>query len=49
MGSTMTKAVFDVNEEVCSYIVGLTGAEYRRLANEVMEKALMLQHPGIRR
>jgi len=41
IGSTMTKVVImDEDEEVCSRIVGTTGAEHRRLANKVMEEAL---------
>jgi len=41
IGSTMTKVVImDEDEEVCSRIVGPTGAEHRRLANKVMEEAL---------
>jgi len=41
IGSTMTKVVIvDEDGEVCSRIVGPTGAEHRRLANRVMEEAL---------
>jgi predicted CoA-substrate-specific enzyme activase len=41
IGSTMTKVVImDEDEEICSRIVGPTGAEHRRLANKVMEEAL---------
>ena len=41
IGSTMTKVVIvDEGVEVCSRIVGPTGAEHRRLANKVMEEAL---------
>ena len=41
IGSTMTKVVIvDEDEELCSRIVGPTGAEHRRLANKVMEEAL---------
>lgn len=41
IGSTMTKVVIvDEGGEVCSRIVGPTGAEHRRLANRVMEEAL---------
>ena len=41
IGSTMTKVmIVDEGEELCSRIVGPTGAEHRRLANKVMEEAL---------
>lgn len=41
IGSTMTKVVLmDEDEEICSRIVGPTGAEHRRLAYKVMEEAL---------
>jgi predicted CoA-substrate-specific enzyme activase len=41
IGSTMTKVVImDGDDELCSRIVGPTGAEHRRLANKVMEEAL---------
>ena len=39
IGSTMTKVVI-MNESVLASIIGPTGAEYRRLANKVMEEAL---------
>jgi len=41
LGSTMTKVVIiDGDEEICSRVIGPTGAEHRRLANKVMEEAL---------
>jgi len=41
IGSTMTKVVIvNADEKICSRVVGLTGAEHRRLANEVMAEAL---------
>ena len=41
IGSTMTKVVIiDLDGEICSRVVGPTGAEHRRLANKVMEEAL---------
>lgn len=39
IGSTMTKVVI-MNESVAASFIGPTGAEYRRLANKVMEEAL---------
>jgi predicted CoA-substrate-specific enzyme activase len=37
----MTKVVImDINEEICSRVIGPTGAEHRRLAYKVMEEAL---------
>ncbi len=37
----MTKVVIiDASEEICSSVIGPTGAEHRRLANRVMEEAL---------
>jgi predicted CoA-substrate-specific enzyme activase len=41
IGSTMTKVVI-INEqdEILSWVIGPTGAEHRRLANEVMAQAL---------
>ena len=37
----MTKvAITDRDDKICSRVVGSTGAEHRRLANEVMQKAL---------
>ena len=41
LGSTMTKiAIVDENEEISSSVVKHTGAEHRRLANQVMKEAL---------
>ncbi len=40
VGSTMTKAVI-LNEGIIASIIGPTGPEQRRLANKVMEKALI--------
>ncbi|MFC1925498.1 acyl-CoA dehydratase activase [Chloroflexota bacterium] len=41
LGSTMTKAVvIDADGKMCSYVVGPSGAEHRRLANDVMREAL---------
>jgi predicted CoA-substrate-specific enzyme activase len=41
LGSTMTKVVIvDKDEEICASVIKHTGAEHRRLANQVMEKAL---------
>lgn len=41
LGSTMTKVVIiDNDEEVCAEVIKHTGAEHRRLANEVMKQAL---------
>ena len=41
IGSTMTKVVvMDMNGEILSRVIGHTGAEHRRLANEAMEAAL---------
>ena len=41
IGSTMTKVVItDGDDGICSYIIGPTGAEHRRLANKVIEEAL---------
>jgi len=41
IGSTMTKVVItDGDDGICSYIIGPTGAEHRRLANKVIEQAL---------
>lgn len=46
LGSTMTKVVIiNMDEEICAYVVGPTGAEHRRLANRVMDEAL--QQAGI--
>jgi predicted CoA-substrate-specific enzyme activase len=39
VGSTMTKVVI-LNEGIVASIIGPTGPEHRRLANQVMEKAL---------
>ena len=39
IGSTMTKVVI-MDEKVIAKVIGPTGAEHRRLANEVMEDAL---------
>jgi len=39
VGSTMTKVVI-LNEGIIASIIGPTGPEHRRLANQVMEKAL---------
>ena len=37
----MTKVVvIDADGRICSYIVGPSGAEHRRLANDVMREAL---------
>ena len=42
LGSTMTKVVIiDGNEAICARVVNHTGAEHRRLANKVMEEALL--------
>jgi predicted CoA-substrate-specific enzyme activase len=43
VGSTMTKAVI-LNEGVIASIIGPTGPEQRRLANQVMEEALKKAH-----
>lgn len=41
LGSTMTKVVIiDRDENICASIIKHTGAEHRRLANKMMEKAL---------
>ena len=41
LGSTMTKVVIiDRDEKICASVIKHTGAEYRRLANKVMEEAL---------
>ena len=40
MGSTMTKAVI-LNEGIIASVIGPTGPEQRRLANKVMEEALI--------
>lgn len=41
IGSMMTKVVIiGMNEEICSFVIGPTGAEHRRLANKVMKEAL---------
>ena len=41
IGSTMTKVVIiDTDDKIYSRVIGPTGAEHRRLANEVMQKAL---------
>jgi predicted CoA-substrate-specific enzyme activase len=41
LGSTMTKVVIvDKDEEICASVIKHTGAEHRRLANQVMEEAL---------
>ena len=41
LGSTMTKVVIvDQDEEICASVIKHTGAEHRRLANQVMEEAL---------
>jgi len=41
IGSTMTKVVIiNVDEAICSRVIGPTGAEHRRLANRVIEQAL---------
>ncbi len=41
IGSAMTKVVIiDRGGEICSRVIGPTGAEHRRLANKVMEEAL---------
>lgn len=42
IGSTMTKvAILDERDVILSMIIGPTGAEHRRLANKVMEEALL--------
>jgi predicted CoA-substrate-specific enzyme activase len=42
IGSTMTKvAILDERDVILSIIIGPTGAEHRRLANKVMEEALL--------
>jgi predicted CoA-substrate-specific enzyme activase len=43
VGSTMTKAVI-LNEGVIASIIGPTGPEQRRLANQVMEEAMKRAH-----
>ncbi len=41
LGSTITKVVIiNEDEEICASMIHHTGAEYRRLANKVMEEAL---------
>lgn len=42
LGSTMTKvAIIDEHEKLLAFLVQHTGAEHRRLANKVMEEALI--------
>ncbi|MBN1190361.1 MAG: 2-hydroxyglutaryl-CoA dehydratase [Dehalococcoidales bacterium] len=42
LGSAMTKVVIiDSDEKVCASVINHTGAEHRRLANKVMEEAIM--------
>ena len=42
LGSTMTKVVIvDQDEEICASVIKHTGAEHRRLANQVTEEALI--------
>lgn len=46
LGSTMTKVVIiDGDEKICASVIKHTGAEHRRLANQVMEEAL--QQAGV--
>lgn len=41
LGSTMTKVVIvDQEEKICASVIKHTGAEHRRLANQVMQQAL---------
>ncbi|MGD9114464.1 MAG: acyl-CoA dehydratase activase, partial [Desulfobacterales bacterium] len=40
IGSTITKVVIKNEVQICSTVIQSTGAEHRRLANKVMEKAL---------
>lgn len=41
IGSTMTKVVvIDETEKIIEYVLGPTGAEHRRLANQIMRQAL---------
>jgi N-acetylglucosamine kinase-like BadF-type ATPase len=42
LGSTMTKVVIiDEDEAICARVETHTGAEHRRMANKVMEEALV--------
>ena len=40
IGSTITKVVIKNEVQICSTVIQSTGAEHRRLANKLMEKAL---------
>lgn len=41
LGSTMTKlAIINMDQDICTSVIHHSGAEYRRLANKVMEEAL---------
>lgn len=40
IGSTITKVVIKNQQEICTTVIKPTGAEHRRLANEIMEEAL---------
>jgi predicted CoA-substrate-specific enzyme activase len=43
LGSTMTKVmILDNNESVCASVIKHTGAEHRRLANQVMQEVLRI-------